>query len=332
MSRLRISLACWNYDRTRALQDGRVVPDGLDVNYIPLPVEETFFRMVRHREFDVSEMSLSTYVLSLFGEEKPFVAIPVFPSKCFRHSGIFVNREKKIRDPKDLMGRKVGLPEYQLTACVWIRGIMSDEYGVPVDSVTYYSGGEEEPGRSEKLGISLPDRIKLNAIPEGSTLSAMLESGDIDALYSPRAPLNLSRPGRETSVVRLFPDYEAREREYFAKTKIFPVMHVIAIRREIYERNPWIATSLYKAFQDSQRMAYEELSATNVLAYMDPWLISHVEETKELMGPDYWSYGLGPNRKTIEKFLRYSYDQGLAKKLLTPEEIFVKGTTESFKI
>ncbi len=188
MSKLRMSLGCWNYDRTRALMDGSVQPQGIDLNYLNMPVEETFFRMLRHREFDAAEMSLSSYSVSRSKPEQPFVAIPVFPSRFFRHSCIYVNAKSGIREPKDLIGRRVGNPEYQITAPVWIRGILSDHYGVPVDSVTYCTGGEEEPGRSEKLKLELPPNIKVEPIGEHQTLSQMLADGEIDALYTARMP------------------------------------------------------------------------------------------------------------------------------------------------
>ena len=188
MSKLNLTLACWNYDRTRALQDGSVTPDGIDLNYLDLPVEETFFRMVRHREFDVAEMSLSSYTVSLFKDPKPFVAIPIFPSRFFRHSCIYLSAKSGIKNPKDLIGRKIGVPEYQMTAPVWIRGILSDHYGVPVDSVTYWTGGEEEPGRPEKQKLNLPPNIKVNSIPEDRTLAQMLREGEIDAFYTARKP------------------------------------------------------------------------------------------------------------------------------------------------
>ena len=188
MSRLKLTLACWNYDRTRALQDGSVQPDGIDLNYLDLPVEETFFRMVRHREFDVAEMSLSSYTVSLFKDTRPFVAIPVFPSRFFRHSCIYVNAKSGIREPKDLIGKKIGVPEFQMTAPVWIRGILSDHYGVPVDSVQYLTGGEEEPGRPEKQKLDLPPNIKVSSIPEDRTLAKMLVDGEVDAFYTARKP------------------------------------------------------------------------------------------------------------------------------------------------
>jgi 4,5-dihydroxyphthalate decarboxylase len=330
MSKLRLSMACWNYDRTRALFEERVPIDGIDLTYINLPVEETFFRMIRHREFDIAEMSLSSYTLSLFRDPKPFVAIPVFPSRYFRHSCIFINRNSGIREPKDLIGKRVGNPEYQLTACVWIRGILSDEYDVPVSSVTYLRGGEETPGRTEKQNVSLPPEIRLENIPEDKTLSRMLHDGEIDAIYSPRTPSSFAQGAGNVRL--LFEDYESVERDYYQRTKIFPIMHTVVIRREVYEKHPWIAQSLYKAFVLAQREVYEDLYETAALKFMLPWLIRHAEETRELMGKDFWPYGVEPNMHALSTFLRYSHEQGMAKRLLTPQELFVPEALESFKI
>jgi 4,5-dihydroxyphthalate decarboxylase len=330
MSKLRLSLACWNYDRVRGLLEGRIPVDGIDLTYLNLPVEETFFRMLRHHEFDAAEMSLSSYVLSLFSENPPFVAIPVFPSRFFRHSCIYINRNSGIREPKDLIGRRVGTPEYQMTAGVWIRGILSDEYGVPVTSTKYFNGGEEEPGRHEKLKLSLPPEFHLEPIPETKTLSAMLDAGEIDALYTARMPSTFTRGSG--SVKRLFDDYQTVEREYFLRTKIFPIMHTVVIRREVYEKYPWVAQSLYKAFVYAQRESYQDLYQTAALKYMLPWLTRHVEDTRSLMGQDFWPYGFEPNVLALSTFLRYSFEQGLAKRLLNPKDLFVAESLESFKI
>jgi 4,5-dihydroxyphthalate decarboxylase len=330
MGKLRLSLACWNYDRTRELLEGRIPVDGIELTYLNLPVEETFFRMLRHQEFDAAEMSLSSYVLSLFSEQPPFIAIPVFPSRFFRHSCIYINRDSGIREPKDLVGKRVGTPEYQMTAGVWIRGILNDEYNVPVGSVRYLNGGEEEPGRAEKLKLSLPPEIRLEPIPSSKTLSAMLDAGEIDALYTARMPSTFVRGSGK--VKRLFEDYQTVEREYYLRTKIFPIMHTLVIRREVYEKYPWVAQSLYKAFVYAQREVYQELYQTAALKYMLPWLIRHVEDTRSLMGQDFWPYGLEPNVLTLSTFLRYSYEQGLSKRLLGPEELFAAESLESFKI
>ena len=244
--KLRLTLACWDYDRTRALADGAVRADGIELNYLSLPVEETFFRMLRYREFDACEMSLSSYVASLGKEDPPFIAIPAFPSRFFRHSCIFVSAKSGIARPEDLKGRRIGVPEYQMTAPVWIRGILSDEYGVKVTDVEHLSGGEEEPGRDEKLKLDLPSSIELKRIGDGQTLSAMLAAGEIDALVTARAPSTFhSTP---EAVKRLFPDYVEVEKDYYRRTRIFPIMHTVVMRREVYDTNRWIAQSLYKAF------------------------------------------------------------------------------------
>ena len=330
MPKLPLTLACWNYDRTRALMDSRISVEGVELNYLNLVVEETFFRMLRNREFDVAEMSLSSYTLSLFQDPAPFVAIPVFPSRAFRHSGIYVNADASIREPRDLIGKRVGVPEYQLTANVWIRGILADEYGVAADSVSYFRGGQEQAGRIEKAAVALPPNFSLQDIPPDKTLSKMLADGEIDAMYAPRAPSTLGDgSGR---VRRLFPDYAAREREYFQKTKIFPVMHVIAIRRDVYDANPWVAQSLMKAFIAAQQLAYDDLREIAALKVMLPWLPAELEQTERLMGRDFWPYGYEPNVHTLNTFLRYSFEQGLARRKLDPKELFAPSSLDSFKI
>jgi 4,5-dihydroxyphthalate decarboxylase len=310
--------------------DGRVVPDGIDLNFLNMPVEETFFRMLRHQEFDIAEMSLSSYTVSTFRDPQPFVAIPIFPSRFFRHSCIYVNANAGIREPKDLIGKRIGVPEYQMTAPVWIRGILSDHYGVPVDSVTYRTGGEEEPGRVEKQKLDLPPNIRIEPIGPTQTLSQMLASGEIDALHTARMPSTFrTQPER---VKRLFPDYVEVEQAYFRKTGIFPIMHTVVIRREVYEQNRWVAQSLYKAFAEAQRRTYEDLYETAALKAMLPWLSAHVEDTRALMGGDFWPYGFEGSRKTLETFLRYHHEQGLSKTLRTPGQLFAPEAMESFRI
>jgi 4,5-dihydroxyphthalate decarboxylase len=322
-------MACGNYDRTRPLLDGRVAVDGVDLTCLDLPVEETFFRMLRHREFDISEMSLSSYTLSLFQEQPPFIAIPVFPSRFFRHSCIFVNVDGGIRSPRDLIGKRVGSPEYQMTAPVWIRGMLSDEHQVPVTSMTHVTGGEEQPGRSEKIALELPPAIRVEPIGSGQTLSNLLETGEIDALFTARTPSSFRPGGR---VRRLFDEVPTVERDYYRRTRIFPIMHTVVIRREVYEQHRFVAQSLYKAYLLAQRLAYQELYETAALSVMLPWLTSHAEEARELMGPDFWPYGLAANLTTLDTFLRYSHEQGLSKRQLTPAELFAPETFESFRI
>lgn len=329
MSKLALTLACWNYDRTRALQDGRIEPDGIALNYLSLPVEETFFRMLRHREFDAAEMSLSSYVLSLCTRERPFVAIPVFPSRMFRHSSIYVHTGR-VETPGDLVGKRVGTPEYQMTAGVWIRGMLADDYQVPVESVTYYTGGEEQPGRPEKLKLHLPARIHIQRIGPTQTLSQMLEDGEIDALYTARMPAPFAQGSPR--VRRLFADYQPVEEAYFARTGIFPIMHTVVLRRDVYERHPWAAQSLFKAMAAAQREAYHDLREMAALKTMLPWLPAHLEHTRQTFGEDYWPYGFEANRETLATFLRYSFEQGLARRLFEPADLFAPETLESFVI
>jgi 4,5-dihydroxyphthalate decarboxylase len=268
--------------------------------------------------------------VSLFRKPQPFIAIPVFPSRFFRHSSIYVNAAAGIRTPKDLIGKRVGNPEYQMTAPVWIRGILAEHCGVPVTSVTYVTGGEEQPGRSEKIKLDLPPEIRVERIGAKQTLSAMLATGEIDALYTARMPSSFAEgDGR---VKRLFENYVEVEKRYFRDTGIFPIMHTVAIRREVYEANRWIAQSLMKAFDAAQRETYSDLQQTAALKAMLPWLVAHVEDTRREMGEDFWPYGLEKNRKTLATFLRYSHEQGLSKRLLEPEELFASETFESFRI
>jgi len=327
---LRLSLACWDYDRTRALADGRVQPEGIDLVYLNQPVEETFFRMMRFGEFDASEMSLSSYVASLGRAEPPFIAIPAFPSRFFRHSCIFVSAKSGIRKPEDLKGKRIGVPEYQMTAPVWIRGILSDEHGVKVTDVQHLSGGEEEPGRDEKQKIDLPSSIRLAPIPSDKTLSGMLAEGELDALVTARAPSTFK--SKPDAVKRLFPDYVAKEKEYYRRTRIFPIMHTVVIRRDVYAKNPWVAQSLYKAFAAAKKIASDMYAQTAALSSMLPWSTAQADETRAEMGDDWWPYGLAPNRHVLETFLRYHHEQGLSKRLYKPEELFARETLETFKV
>lgn len=331
MSTMRLSLACWDYDRTRAIQDGRVKAEGIDLTFIPLRVEETFWRMLRHQEFDIAEMSLSSYVLTLCQPDPPFVAIPVFPSKFFRHGNIYVHTDSGIECPADLVGKKVGIAEYQMTAGVWQRGILAEYYGVPVDSVTYWTGGVEEPGREEKLPLNLPPNISVTPVPRDRSLSEMLEKGEIDALHAAVAPSCFYRK-RSPSVRRLFPDYRDVEATYYRQTGIMPIMHTVVIRRDIYEADRWIAQSLMKAFTAAQELVFDDFVETAALKYMLPWLIAEVERTREIFESDnFWSYGLEQHRTTLETFLRYSHEQGLATRELTPDELFVPEAADSWK-
>lgn len=327
MARLHLTFACGDYDRTRALDEGTVRADGIDLTYLRLPVEETFFRMMRHQEFEVAEMSLSSYVVSLREDPSPFVALPVYTSRMFRHSSLYCHADAGITAPEDLRGKVVGTPEYQLTACVWMRGVLGDRHGVPFDSVEYVTGGQETAGRIEKAALKLPDSVRISRIPEDATLSAMLAAGEIDALCTPRVPSPFA--AGDPRVRRVFPDVVGAEKEYYGATGIFPIMHVVVVRRDVYERHPWVAQSLYKALLTARDQAYASLYDTSALRFMLPWLTPQLEEARNLLGRDYWSYGIDGNRETLATFLRYHHEQGLSERLWAPEDLFAPESLEA---
>jgi 4,5-dihydroxyphthalate decarboxylase len=333
MAPLPLTLACGPYDRTRALADGRVPVEGVDLRYVPLDPEEIFFRMLGHgpgrAEFDVSELSLSSYLLthlaaSATGTASPLVAIPVFPSRSFRHSGVYVSDKSGLTRPADLPGATVGVAEYQLTANVWIRGILQEYHGVPARSVRYRTGGLNEPGREEKVRLDLPPDIDIAPIPPGQTLADLLARGEIDAIYSPRAPA-----APDGGLRRLFADPRPAEREYYQASGIFPIMHVVVIQRRLYEANRWLAQSLAKAFSQAKKLAYADLERTAALAVTLPWVREEYEATVGLLGQDFWSYGLDANRAGLETFIRYADEQGMISRRPDPAELFAPETLHS---
>ena len=329
MSNLFLTLACEDYDRTRPLKDGRIKPAGIELNYLTMPVEEIFWRMMKYEEFDVSELSMGAFLTAAARGRRPFVAIPVFPSRTFRHRCIFVHSAAGIEKPEDLRGKRVGVPEYSMTAAVWLRGLFEHEYGIAPREVHWIQAGEEQPGRKDRVDFEMPPGVRLE-IRSDRTLNEMIESGAIDAMMSPRMPTcfldNSSR------VRRLFPNYRQVEMEYFRRTGLFPIMHGIMIKRSIYEKEPWVAEALYKAFCAAKALCMKELYDTNILRISLPWTSAEYEQTRDLMTADYWPYGLGPNRRNLETLHGYLYEQGLIMQKLNLDELFARETVESFKI
>lgn len=329
MSDIHLTLACEDYDRTRALKDGTIKPEGIELNYVALEVEEIFWRMCRYEEFDVAELSMGAFLVAAAQGRRPFVAIPVFPSRTFRHRCVFVNTASGIKKPEDLRGKRMGVPEYTMTAAVWLRGMFQHEYGVKPEELHWIQAGEEQPGRKDRVDFDLPPGIKLEVVQD-KTLNEMLESGAIDALMSPRMPSSFV--AGSPRVMRLFADYKRAEIDYFHRTKIFPVMHVIVIRKTIYDENPWIAQSLYKAFNEAKDRCFQRLYDTNVLHVSLPWFAAAYEETRDAMGADFWPYGFAPNRQVLETLHGYLFEQGLIKNKLDLESLFAPETREAFKI
>ena len=324
MGRLRLTLAAWDYDRIRPLFDGRIQPEGIEIAPIVSRPSETFFRMLRHQEFDVSELSLSNYTMLRAGGDEKFVAIPVFPSRLFRHSCIYVNKAAGINEPKDLAGKKIGVPEYSMTAAVFARGMLLHEYGVTPDSIEWFSGTQDGLQRPSRIDFDLPESVVLHRMPAEQDMGPMLDTGEIDAIISPNAPHSLADAA--SPVRRLFPDYRTTEKEYFERTGIFPIMHTIVFRREIYEANPWAAPSLYEAFVKAKQWAYAQLVETDALKLTLPWVVAEVEETRRIMGHDFWPYGIEPNRVALEALPQYLYEQNLITRVPEIEELFAPNT------
>ena len=329
-ARIPLTLACGDYDRTRAIQDGRVKVEGCDLTYLPLEPEEIFHRAFKHQEFDACELSFSSYLRTVDAGTSPYIGIPAFVSRIFRHSGIYIRTDRGIRTPQDLKGRLIGLPEYQITAVVWLRGLMQDEYGVKPTDIRWRQGGIEEPGRTERTPLKPIAGLDLKPLPPDKTLSGALESGELDAVFSARAPSCFMRGA--PNVGRLFPDYRAVEKEYYKKTGMFPIMHLIGLKREIVERHPWLPASLYKAFCQAKTYAMRDVREVNALMITLPWLVAEADETAKLMGEDFWRYGVRENAAEIEALTRYSYEQGLVQRKLRFEDLFPPSVIEVSKI
>ena len=330
MRKLEISLGCCDYDRTRALFDGRVQIDGCEVVATAEEPEEAFHRAFKYQEFDISELSLSSHTAQVSRGDNPYVAIPAFVSRVFRHSGIYIRTDHGIARPEDLKGKTIGLPEYQITANVWIRGILQDEHGVKTPEVRWRSGGIEEPGRGERTPLKLPPNIDLKPIPNDKTLSGMLESGELDGMIGARAPSCFLRGA--PNVARLFPEFRKVEQDYFRRTRIFPVMHVIGIRKTLLEKHPWLAVNVMKAFIKAKELCWYELGQIGHLFTSLPWGVAEFADTRALMGEDYWSYGLEANKHVLEPFTRYHHEQGLSARRVPPEELFAPSACDLSKI
>ncbi|TFF23101.1 ABC transporter substrate-binding protein [Jiella endophytica] len=330
MSKLRLSIAVGDYDRTRPLIDGTVQIDGVDPVFMTLDPEEIFFRAFRHAEFDVSELSLSSFSVKTARNDCPYVGLPVFLSRAFRHTSFYVNAAAGISSPQDLRGKRVGVPEYQLTACVWGRVILKDEYGIDPSEIIWVRGGIEQPGRPEKIAIDLPEGVVLESAPEGRSLSDLLLAGEIDAILTPRAPSAYDRG--EPGVRWLFEDPTTAAKDYYERTGIFPIMHLTGLRRELAEQHPWLAGALLKAFTEAKAVAQRRLSDTSATKVTLPFVEERLREARRLMGDDFWSYGYAPNREQLGVFLRHHHAQGLSSRHLTPEELFHPSSLETHLI
>lgn len=329
MSRLRLSLAISDYDHVRDLPNGVVTAEGIDLVPLNLVVEEIHFRFTAFREWDVSEMSLGKYIALVSRGDAPMVAIPVFPNRAFRHSSLYVRRDADLTDPAQLAGRRVGIPEWTQTAGIYARGFLVHQYGVPLSSIEWWQAGVNEPGRLEKVELRLPGDLRLHRAAD-RTLSDMLMAGDLDAVMSahPPAPYEQGAP----DVVRLVADAPAVEEAYWRSTGIFPIMHVIAIKREVYAASPWVAMNLYRAFDEARRRSVRRAFDVMASRFPVPWMADYAARWRDLFGGEYFAYGLEPNRVTLAAFCRYAYEQGVCHREVTPDELFVPEALRAFRI
>jgi len=334
MAKLEITIATWDYDRVRPIMDGRVTVEGCDINFIKVSPEECFHRAWYHQDFDVTEIGLSGYIIGTsrgqgLGGASPYIGIPVFLSRSFRCSGIYIRTDRGIARAQDLKGKKVGIPEYQITAAVWSRGFLSDEYGVRAEDMIWLQGGMDDPGRKDKWPNNLPDGFPLHHLTGGQTINAMLASGELDAFIGPRTPKTY-RDGK-TPIRRLFEDFETVEKDYYRRSHIFPIMHPLGIRRDLYEKHPWLALNLYQAFSEAKRISQAEFFETAALKIGLPWIVSAALSTQEVMGPDVFPYGVKASLPTLQAAIRYSMEQYMAVRPVTIEELFPANTLDEPK-
>lgn len=329
MEKLHLALAISDYDHVRDLTSGAVAVDGIELTHLPLSIEEIHFRFTNFREWDVSEMSLAKYAALLSQDDCPMVAIPVFPNRAFRHSAIYVRREAELTDPSQLAGTRVGVPEWAQTAVVYARGFLVHQYGLPLAAIEWTQAGVNQPGRTEKVDLRLPPGVRLTRAPE-KTLSGMLLSGELDAAISAHPPEPFERGDPE--IVRLFRDAPVVEEAYWRTTGIFPIMHVVAIRRDVYDRHRWVAMNLYKAFNEARRRSVQRVLELTSSRVPVPWLADYAERWRSLFGTEYWPYGLEPNRTTLEAFCRYAFEQGVCHRQLAADELFAREVSSSFRV
>jgi 4,5-dihydroxyphthalate decarboxylase len=319
MADLSITMASGDYDRTRALKDGSVKVEGCAVAYTNVEPNELFKRNLRNQEFDISEMSFATYVVHREQGKAAYTAIPVFLSRAFRHSAIFVRTDRGIRAPADLKGKRVGTPEYFTTMLVWMRGLLADEYGVKPSDLSWRLGGQEQPAR-EPTTIDPVAGVMIEAIPSGKTLAGMLADGEIDALFAARPPSCFVRGA--ANVARLFPDYRAIEQAYYNKTGIYPLMHAVGIRNPLVEKHPWLPAALLKAYGAAKDRAIADLEKLSAFSVTLPWVEAEYRATQAVLGSDIWPYGIEANRKAIETLCRYLHEQGFTKRPMKVDELF----------
>lgn len=327
--KVHLTLAINDSDQVRDVVTGRVPVAGVDLTCLLFEVEEIFFRFTHHREWEVSELSFAKYCSLRAQGDESVIAIPVFPSRSFRHSAIYVRDDGPVDAPEALRGARIGFPEWTVTATVYARALLQHEYGVDLPGVHWVQGGTNEPGRIETLPVRLPAGVSVTRERE-SSLNDLLVAGEIDAIVAPHPPTGFTDgSGR---IVRLFSDASAAEEAYYKRTGIFPIMHVVVLRDDVHERYPWVAANLFTAFSEAKRRSLERMIDANAPRTPVPMAAAHAQRARMIFGEDLWPYGLEPNRTTIEAFLEYAVEQGVCERLLSPDELFAPQVREFFRV
>jgi 4,5-dihydroxyphthalate decarboxylase len=327
--KLHLTVATDDYDHFRDFRLGLVKAEGIETTWLTMDIHEVFARFAANREWDVSELSFAKFTAQVTEPDSDIVGIPVFASRMFRMSSFYVNKKSGIKSPGDLRGKKVGLPEWAQTAAVYTRGWLQHDAGVPLTEIDWYQAGTEQPGRTEKVELNLPKGLRLTRVTD-KALSGMLAAGELDCILTARPPSCFVK--KHSDVVRLFPDFQAEEMRQFEATGVYPIMHIIALKRSILKENPWVARNLFNAFEESKERSLARLNDMSVSRYPVPWLADHVARLRERLGRDLYPYGIEENRPTLETFLKYAYEQGIARRLAKPEDLFPAGIMVSVKV
>jgi 4,5-dihydroxyphthalate decarboxylase len=329
VSDIQLSMAISNYDHVGDLVNGRVRPEGIDLTTMELPIEEIFFRMLSYVEWDVSEFSMAKYVSLVSKGASPFQAIPVFPSRVFRQSALYIATGAAVKGPEDLAGRRIGVPEWAQTAGIYARAFLQHQCSVRLADIHWVQAGVNQPGRTEKVALSLPGGVKIEQVHDRS-LNEMLLAGELDGLISAREPAGFI--AGDPGIARLWPDYRVIEETYFRSTGVFPIMHAIVIRNATLSRHPWIAMNLYRAFDEAKNNSLRRLSSIVNSRVAIPWSHEAYDHARAVLGDDFWPYGIEANRRTLNAFLQYCSEQGVTQRVVQVEELFPREVSQFFKV
>ena len=329
MKKLHLTVATDDYDHFRDFRLGRVQAEGIETTWLCMDIHEVFARFAANREWDVSELSFAKFVAQVTDDDPDIIGLPVFASRMFRLSSFYINKKSGIKTAADLRGKKVGLPEWAQTAAVYTRGWLQHDIGVPLTEIHWHQAGTEQPGRTEKVQLNLPKGLQLTRVTD-KALSGMLAAGELDCIMTARPPSCFVK--KHPDVARLFPDFQGEEMRQFEQTHVYPIMHVIAVKRSILKQHPWVARNLLNAFEESKNRSLERFTDMSVSRYPVPWLADHVRRLQDRFGADLYPYGIEANRPTLETFLRYAYEQGIARRHAKPEDLFPEGIMVSVKV